>query len=290
MIMERIRHWCRIVRSGFGVAYATVGCLTLLVGGSVLLAVHWGREHVAWGVGAIAAAVIVVLLEGSYRENSRLEKEHAEKISDLRSEHKAAIAEAQAKAASVTSPPKVKFQDIREGAKVDRTTFNNTYNEAGGSMAGEAGLIGLRMGGGVIDGSEFHMHFGPPIPLPTARPSSSEERDYLRRQLLEVASKVEIVMSDWTTNRHAVAEKMGIPTNERMARMGEIVAEREHINNTVTARYNTECRLAVMAVYGLAREIGYADEDMETRWETRVGVGAAQISSLLRSIAQRIKI
>jgi len=288
MIKKRIGHWGRILRAGFGTAYAAAGCVTLLVGGSVLLAVHWGREHVAWGVAAIAVAVVIALFEGSYRENRRLEEELAQKTFALISEHKSAIAELQEKLTLANRAQRIKFQDIRKGAQVDRTTFNNTYNEAGEPKAEEGGLIGILMDGGRIERSEVNMHFGPPLPLPSPRASTPEERASLCQQLLEISSKTEAVFSDWTPNRQAVAEKMGISADEFMARMDEILAERERINNAVTARYNRECRPDVMTAYRHARDIGYADEEMERIWKTEIGAGALHISARLKVIAGRI--
>ena len=289
VIKERIGHWGHVVRAGFGVAYAVIGFMTLVVGGSVLLAVHWGREHVAWGIAAIAGAIVIVLLEGSYREKKRLDKAHAEKTSNLLSEHQAAVAKIQAKLAIEARERKITFQDIRNGGKTNRTTFNNTYNEAAEPVAGEGGLIGISVDGGRIDRSEAYVRFGPPLPFPTPRASNPQERASLRQQLLEIASRVEVIFSEWIADRQVIARKIGIPESEFMARMDEILLERERITEMVTARYNRECRSDVMAAYSHARDIGYADREMETLCKTEIAAGAQAIPARLKTIASRIQ-
>jgi hypothetical protein len=123
--------------------------------------------------------------------------------------------------------------------------------------------------------------------LPDPLPSTPDERARLREQLLTLASTVETVMASWGQARHEIAAQMGIQPDaaEFLTRMKEIVAERSRIDDEAVARYNGECRSAVVQAYGHARSIGFGDAEMERLWRTRLGAGASPIPERLRIIA-----
>jgi hypothetical protein len=57
------------------------------------------------------------------------------------------------------------------------------------------------------------------------------------------------------------------------------------MDDEAVARYNDECRSAVIEVYGHARSIGFADAEMERIWQTAHGIEAERIPAFLRRIA-----
>jgi hypothetical protein len=89
--VQRIRHWWRLLRAGYRAVPAIISYVVLIVGGSLGLAFAWGRKHLLWGLVLILGAVIVVILEGSFREARRLEQDHAGELDAIRAEHAAAL-------------------------------------------------------------------------------------------------------------------------------------------------------------------------------------------------------
>lgn len=141
--------------------------------------------------------------------------------------------------------------------------------------------------GASISETEINVEFGKgrPPELPKPLPTSPDERIKLRDQLRNLADQVDTVMAPWGQTRQAVAAQMGIAPNEFMARMPEILSKRSKIDAEVTMRYNSQCRSAVIQIYGHARSIGFADAEMEGLWRTRLGAGGSRIPALLRRIA-----
>jgi hypothetical protein len=95
-------------------------------------------------------------------------------------------------------------------------------------------------------------------------------------------------MAPFAQRREVVAAQMGIPEDEFMARMPEVLAERRRMDDEAVARYNDECRLFVIQAYGHARSIGFADAEMERIWQTAQGIEAETVPACLRRIAAQI--
>lgn len=277
------------MRAGYRAVPAIISYVALVVGGSIALTFTWGRKHLLWGVVLLLAAVVVTILEGSYQEARRLEEKHAEELAALRTEHAAALAEAQAKPTTPIHAPT--FWDV-QGGTVAGNEITNTYNASGEGAPGQGGfggrLIAVGPNAGGISGSEINVQYGPSSPLPDPLPSTLEERAQLRDQLLKLAAKIEAVMAPWGSSIPDVAAKMGVPPGEIMARVAEIRSERTRIDDEAAARYNSECRSTVVQAYNHARSIGFADDEMERFWRTRLGAGASAIPARLRAIAARI--
>jgi hypothetical protein len=189
--------------------------------------------------------------------------------------------------------------DNKESSQVNAPTFwnvhggtvtgeiSNTFNASQGKQS-HGNLIKVEPGSGIKESLvtvEFGGATGPVLPNPL--PSTRDERARLREQLLTVASAVETVMASWGQARHEIAAQMDIQpdTPEFLDRMNEILAERSRVDDEAVARYNSECRSAVVQAYGHARSIGFGDAEMERLWRTRLGAGASPIPSRLRAIA-----
>jgi hypothetical protein len=277
------------MRAGCGAAPVIASYITLVAGGSVGLAFTWGRKHLIWGLVLLLAAVIVTILEGSYRETQRLEETCAQELSALRTEHAAVLVEAQAKLAAPVHAPT--FWN-NQGGIVNGSEITNTYNESGKTTSVHEGFAGRLIAltpGAEINESSIHVHFGPPPPLPDPLPSTPEERAQLREQLLKLAADVGVVMAPWRLSTVDIARKMEIPSGQFMERIIEIRAEMTRVGAEVTECYNNECRSAVIQVYGHARSIGFADHEMELCWRTRLAAGASRIPARLRAIGMRIQ-
>lgn len=282
--VQRIKHWRRLLRSGYRAVPALISYVVLIVGGSAALGFAWGRRHLLWGLVLILGAVIVTILEGSFREARRVEQDHAGELDGLQTEHAAALAEAQAKAASPV--PGLTFVDNK--GTISDSPISNIYN-AGQETPLGVNLLTLGPGSG-IERSIVHIEWGdsPPAQLPEPVPSSAEERAMLRDQVSALAGSVETVMAPFAQRRDVVAVQMGIREDEFMARMPEILAERRRIDDKAVARYNDECRPLVIQAYGHARSIGFADAEMERIWQTTHGLQAERIPACLRRIATQI--
>jgi hypothetical protein len=63
--------------AGFPTVTAIVSLIILIVGGSVALTFGWSRKHLLWGIVFLLLAVVVVIMEGSYRVFRRAEDELA---------------------------------------------------------------------------------------------------------------------------------------------------------------------------------------------------------------------
>jgi hypothetical protein len=296
--MQRIKHWSRLLWVGCRAVPAIISYITLVVGGSVALTFTWGRKHLFWSIVLLLAAVVVTLLEGSYREAQNINEintkkldevraKHAEELIKLRSEHVAAVAEAQAKPAAPIRAPTFFNGGILTGNEI-----TNTYNESTQTVPGQEGFKGklIDFGPGTgISGSEVNVRFGPPPPPPDPLISSAEQRAQLRVQLFKLATQVEVVMEPWKLSTVDIAKMMGIPSDQFMERIAEIWAELHRTGDEATARYNSECRAAVIQTYGYARSIGFVDREMESCWQTRLGAGASGIPARLRAIGKRIQ-
>lgn len=90
--MRRFAYWWRVMRAGSPAVWSIVGAILVFVGGSLILTTDWALKHRVWGIILVAAAILVAILEGSYREIRRLEQDHRNKIIGLRSEHEADLA------------------------------------------------------------------------------------------------------------------------------------------------------------------------------------------------------
>jgi len=89
--VDWLQHWWRIVRAGYQAPVALASFIVLVVGGSVLLAIPWGHKHLLWGISALLAGVIVLILVGSYRESVSLAEKHEKELGRLRAEHQAEL-------------------------------------------------------------------------------------------------------------------------------------------------------------------------------------------------------
>ena len=275
-MLDRVRFWWLALSQGTVTVNSTVGWLGLVV---LILGVTAGITvplvfHVShWLTAVIVMGVlVVVVLEGSFRVWAATDRER-----------KAAQEQAQAKPIALVNSPT--FWDV-QGGTLTGNEITNTYNAPENQQPGGK-LVAMDPGSGITD-SEVSVHYGPPRPLPDPVPSTPEERAGLRDQLLGLADKVEAAMAPWGQSRQAVAVRMGVPLDEFMTRMNEILSERSRIDAEATARYISECRSAVVQAYGHARSIGFADADMERLWRTRLGAGASNIAARLRAIAGRI--
>lgn len=101
--MGRLKHWWRLMRAGLPRLWVTIAACVAIVGGSVALAVRWGIRHSVLGLVAALALMLVVIIEGSYREFRSIEKRHRDEVATLRGEHQAALAAAQ-EATAVPEP------------------------------------------------------------------------------------------------------------------------------------------------------------------------------------------
>jgi hypothetical protein len=273
--------WWRVLNRGLGGLNSAAGLLGLVV---LILGVVAGVTvplvlHISPWAGAVIAvsALLVVVLEGSYRVWAATDAART-----------AAIAEAAKEASQAPEINAPVFWDNRGTVKGNEIT--NTYNAAPQQDQQAPGnLIKIGPGCGIGD-SLVTVEFGPTAPpvLPDPLPSTPAERARLGGQLLALADTVETVMASWGQARHEIAAHLGVPQDEFMARMPEILAERSRIDDEAVARYNAECRPAVIEAYGHARTIGLADAEMERVWQTRLGAGARPIPARLRIIARRL--
>ena len=284
--MQRLKYWVRLIRLGYSAAPAIGGLITCIVGGSVVLVLAWGLKHLAWGIVLLIAAVVVTILEGAYREALDRDEAHRKKLEEIQEKHASELTKAQAKPAGTVHAPV--FWNTKDTNFIG-SEVNNTYApgdakpEQKGSDEKFVTAEDVEFGGGFVN-----VHYGPPPPLPPARPSTSEERILLRKQLLELASTLEEVTAPWRMSSVDTAKQMGIPDEQFMERMGEVRSEMRKVEEQITDRYIRECRLAVMGVYGHARSIGLADPDMETRWQSSHSGAVSHIHETLRAIAARI--
>lgn len=282
-----MKHWGCLFRRGYSTTPAIVSYITLVVGGSVVLAVGWGLKHLVWGIALVLAAVAVTILEGSYRQARDSEKTHAEKLTELRAEHAEELAEAREKPAGTVHAPT--FWQTKN-TEFTGSEINNTYApveaKAAQAESGEAFVKaeGVQLGGGFIN-----VHYGSPAPLPPARPSTPEERVMLKKQLLELASSLEELTEPYRMSSVDTAKQMGIPDEQFMGRLEEVRSEMRRLEQQITDRYIRESRLAVLGIYGHARSIGLADHDMETSWQSSHSGAVAHMHKILRAIATRIR-
>lgn len=75
-VSQRARHLGRCLTMGLSRLWAVVAVAVAFVGGSVLLAFAWGLRHLYWGSLVLVLVLLVVIIEGSYRESRRAEEEH----------------------------------------------------------------------------------------------------------------------------------------------------------------------------------------------------------------------
>jgi hypothetical protein len=279
-VRRRAKFWWQVLNRGANGLNIAAGWFSLIV---LILGVICGVTvplvlHLSPWLGAVIvmAAVVVVVLEGSYCVWVATEAARA-----------AAVADAAAKEASQVNA--LTFWNNR--GTVTGNEINNTYNAPQVKQPTAGNLIKIEPGSGIAD-SLVTVESGTQAPpaLPDPLPSTPDERTRLREQLLALAGTVETVMAPWGQARHEVAAQMGVPQDEFLARMGEILAERSRIDEESVARYIAECRSAVVQSYGHARSIGFADTEMERLWRTRVGAGASGIPSRLRAVAARMSL
>lgn len=281
---DGLRRWGAFQRAATLVAgkgsLALAGAITVLLGGSVYALATW-LAGVSWLLAALVvlACVLAFYTVGAYQVWDKADRRAQSAESAL----------AEARANPGPAAPGVTFWDVGSGTLAGNEITNNYNAPPPGVELPNWKLI--HVGGAAFTGNELTVQFGdsPPSELPRPLPSTSEERARLRDQLLAVADRVEAVMAAWGQPRQAVAMQMGIPPEDFMARQPEIVAERERITDEVTARYNAECRSAVVQVYGHARSIGFCDPEMEMCWRSRLGVVASRIPGRLRLVASLIR-
>jgi hypothetical protein len=140
------------------------------------------------------------------------------------------------------------FWNVRDGT-VAGNEITNTYAPQGKQFDGN--LIKIEPGSG-IRGGLVTVQFGEPAApqLPHKLSSTPQERARLRDQLLALADTVESVMAPWGQSRHDIGAQIGVPPDEFLSRMDEILVERTRIDDEAGARYNAECRSAVVQAYG----------------------------------------
>jgi len=91
--MGRLKHWWRLMRAGLPRLWATIAVCVAIVGGSVALAVRWGFKHSVWGLAAAALGLIlVVIVDGSYREFRSVEERHRSELDAQRDQHETELA------------------------------------------------------------------------------------------------------------------------------------------------------------------------------------------------------
>jgi hypothetical protein len=73
-IQRRAKHAAHLIRAGFPSLWAVAGVIAFIVGGSLLLAFTWGIRHLNWGLVIILAVIILLLIEGSYRESRKTDR------------------------------------------------------------------------------------------------------------------------------------------------------------------------------------------------------------------------
>jgi hypothetical protein len=61
-----------LLRAGFPGLWVADSVLAVLVGGSVLLVAVWGLRHLVWSVVIALVIIILVTIEGSYRESRKV--------------------------------------------------------------------------------------------------------------------------------------------------------------------------------------------------------------------------
>jgi hypothetical protein len=248
--------------------------ISLALGGSIGALLAW-FAGVSWLLAALVAlgCLCFFYMEGAYRVWDKADHRTQEAMS--------ALTEAREKPTSPVHAPTF----IRNQGTISESSVTNTYNA--GERAPFAGdLLSLQSGTG-ISKSLVNIEYGEgPLPaLPESLPSTQDERTNLSDQLMALADQVESVMAPWGQRRGAVAVLLGIPADEFILRMPEILAQRSRIDDEATARYNSECRSAVIQAYGHVRSIGFTDAEMERLWRTDLGVGASHIPERLRIIA-----
>jgi hypothetical protein len=283
-VSEGLRRWgafqrAAVLAAGRG-GLALAGAITVLLGGSVYALTTW-LAGVSWLLAALVAlaCVFAFYMVGAYQVWDKADRRARDADS--------ALAEAQA---NPDPPgPGVTFWDMDNGTLTGNEIVNNYNAPPPGVETPNWKLI--HVGGAAFTGNELTVEFGngPPPEPPRPLPSTPEERARLRDQLLALADNVETVMASWGQSRQAVAMQIGVPAEEFMARQPEIVAERERITDEVTARYNAECRSAVVQAYGHARSIGFGDPEMEMCWRSRLGVVASRMPEHLRRVAALIR-
>jgi hypothetical protein len=285
--MDRLKHWGRLFQRGYSTPVAIVSSITLVVGGSVALAVVWGLKHLVLGIALVLASVVVTILEGSYRQAQDTEKAHAEKLAALRAERAKELVEAREKPAGTVHAP-IFWQT--ENTEFPNAQINNTYAPVETKAAQkESEQVFIKAKDVEFGGSFINVHYGPPAPLPPGGPSTSEERNLLKKQLLELTSMLEELTEPYRMSSIDTARQMGIPGGQFMERLGEVKSEMRRVEQQITDRYIRECRLAVLSLYGHARSIGLADHDMESRWQSSQSGAVAHMHERLRAIADQIR-
>jgi hypothetical protein len=71
-IQRRVGHVAHIIRAGIPDLWAVFGIIIFFVGGSAWLAIAWGINHLAWGIVAALLIIVLLLVEGSYRESRKI--------------------------------------------------------------------------------------------------------------------------------------------------------------------------------------------------------------------------
>ena len=286
-----LRRWGAFQREAVLIAgsrgLALASAVTVVVGGSVGALAAW-LAGVSWLLAALAAlaSLFVFYTAGAYKLWDGTDRRALAAESALAQAHEA-LAKAGAKSSFVDQS--VKFWDVRGGVVAGNEIRNISNPPPPGAGMPSVKLIDIQSGG--ITGSEATVEFGDgaPVALPDPLPSTPDERIGLRDQMLALADKVETVMATWAQPAQDVAAQMGIPLDEFQARVNDILAERSRIDDAATARYNAECRSAVIQVYSHARSIGFADAEMERPYRSRLGAVASGIPEHLRRVAALIR-
>jgi hypothetical protein len=160
-VLDRFNFWWRVLSQGAGSLNSAAGWLSLIV---LVLGVAAGVTvplvfHVSHWLTAVIvmAAVVIVVLEGSYRVWA---------VTDA--ERKTALESARAKSAVSAHGPT--FWDVK-GGEVMGNAITNTYNAAKGGERWDGKLIAVESGASISE-SEVNVEFG------NGRPPELPERKH----------------------------------------------------------------------------------------------------------------
>ncbi len=148
-IQHRAEHLEHLMRAGLPRLWAVIVVSVAVVGGSVVLAVAWSVKHALWGLVAALAFVLVVIIEGSYRESRRVEKQHEIALNELRQTHKVELAARPARSLSPTYSPaaiiaaaRMSGMSVPQGSAVSLRKLRDLIPEGEAMKARVAGRLG----------------------------------------------------------------------------------------------------------------------------------------------------
>jgi hypothetical protein len=145
--------------------------------------------------------------------------------------------------------------------------------------------VGILFGPGAhSDHSAWNVQFGgEPAPPPTAPPqlpTTPEERDEIREELLRVAPLIGALTTIWYVNPHEAMKRSGGTQEDGYAWRNQHDAE-------VTQRYIAEIYPSVVAVYQRGRIRGFFDPEIEKIYEETMYVQVKNLPALFTRLADR---